>query len=179
MSQAEQPTYRTSKLLLRPFLDADLENVYKGLSNPEVIRYYGVSYATMEETLTQMRFFEDLIKSKTGMWWAICDGPTGEFLGAIGYNNADIVHQKAEIGFWLLQEHWGRGIIPEAMPIVIRHAFSIEGLQRLEAVVESENEASKKTLLKMGFAHEATLREAELKNDIRINLDIFSILKNP
>ena len=43
----EFPTIKTEKLLLRQFADSDLENVFKGLSNPEVIKYYGVSFQTL------------------------------------------------------------------------------------------------------------------------------------
>ena len=51
------PAIRTKKLLLRQFVESDIENVYKGLSDPEIIKYYGVSYKTLEDTEKQMQFF--------------------------------------------------------------------------------------------------------------------------
>lgn len=58
----EFPTIKTERLLLRQFADSDLENVFKGLSHPEVIKYYGVSFQTLEATKEQMLFFADLKK---------------------------------------------------------------------------------------------------------------------
>ena len=60
----EFPTIRRGRLLLRQFADSDLENVYKGLSHPDVIRYYGVSYDSLEATKAQMKFFADLEKEE-------------------------------------------------------------------------------------------------------------------
>ena len=63
---------KTKRLLLRPFHDGDLENVFKGLSHPDIIPYYGVRYDSLDATKAQMEFFSDLEKNGTGMWWAIC-----------------------------------------------------------------------------------------------------------
>jgi len=46
----EFPVLRTGRLLLRQFKEPDLGNVFLGLSNPEVIKYYGVHFKTLEET---------------------------------------------------------------------------------------------------------------------------------
>ena len=95
--------------MLRPFQDDDLERVFRGLSHPDIIRYYGVSYNTLEETKAQMQFFRELEENETGMWWAICSPDNAVFYGAAGLNGLNKQHRKAEIGFWLLPEHWGMG----------------------------------------------------------------------
>ena len=51
MTVADFPIIRIDRLLLRQFVDSDIENVYKGLSDPEIIKYYGVSYKTLEDTV--------------------------------------------------------------------------------------------------------------------------------
>ena len=66
------PEILTERLLLRQFTENDLENVFKGLSHPDITKYYGISYNTMEETKEQLRFFADLEKNGTGIWWPIC-----------------------------------------------------------------------------------------------------------
>jgi ribosomal-protein-alanine N-acetyltransferase len=68
MTTVNFPTIRTERLLLRQFVESDLENVYKGLSNPEIIKYYGVSYKTLEDTKAQMQFYSELEKNKTGIY---------------------------------------------------------------------------------------------------------------
>ena len=104
------PTIKTERLLLRQFTDNDLENVFTGLSDPNVIRYYGVSYATLEETKLQIKYFSELEQSDAGIWWAICAVNNLTFYGAIGLNNLMRQHKKAEIGFWLLPDFGESGL---------------------------------------------------------------------
>ncbi len=96
---AEFPVIRTERLLLRQFADNDLENVFKGLSDPDVIKYYGVSFQTLESTKEQMTFFAGLEKNETGIWWAVCSSDNQTFYGAGGLNSLNKEHKKAEIGF--------------------------------------------------------------------------------
>ena len=118
MTTVDSPIIKTKRLLLRKFIASDLENVYKGLSDPEIIKYYGVSYKTLEDTEAQMQFFVDLEKEGTGIWWAVCSLDNKTFYGAGGLNSLNKVHKKAEIGFWLLTEFWGQGIMKEVLPII-------------------------------------------------------------
>jgi len=95
----EFPTIKTERFLLRQFVDSDLANVYKGLSDPKIIKYYGVSYNTLEETKAQMKFFADLEKEKTGIWWAICSLNNKTFYGAGGLNSLNKEHIKSRNWF--------------------------------------------------------------------------------
>ncbi|WP_010227264.1 GNAT family N-acetyltransferase [Gillisia marina] len=96
-----------SRIELRSITAADQENIFRGLSHPEVIKYYGISFKTFEATEEQMIWFQDLEKNETGKWWAIFNSETNEFLGAGGFNDLSKDLKKAEIGFWLLPEFWG------------------------------------------------------------------------
>src|SRR5688572_7252902 len=117
------PVLTTDRLLLRQFVDADLENIFKGLSHPDVIKYYGVSYQTEEAAKEQMKFFSDLEKNETGIWWAVCSSGNKIFYGAAGLNGLNKKHRKAEIGFWLLPEYWGKGVMAEALPLIWNYGF--------------------------------------------------------
>ena len=68
MSLTNFPTIKTERILLSQFIESDLENVFIGLSNSDVIKYYGVSFKTLEETKERMIFFADLEKNETGIW---------------------------------------------------------------------------------------------------------------
>jgi ribosomal-protein-alanine N-acetyltransferase len=92
-------TITTKRILLRQFDDSDLANVFKGLSNPDIIKYYGVSYHSLEETRQQLKFFADLEKNGTGVWWAVCSLDNKVFYGAGGLNSVSKEHRKAEIDF--------------------------------------------------------------------------------
>jgi [ribosomal protein S5]-alanine N-acetyltransferase len=176
MIATEFPIIKTERLLLRQFIENDIENVFKGLSHPDIIKYYGVSYSTLEETREQMKFFTDLEENGTGIWWAVCSLNDGTFYGAGGLNNLIKEHKKAEIGFWLLTDFWGQGIMTEAIPLICKYGFEKLALHRIEGFVEPENLNSKKALDKLGFKHEGTMRDCEIKNGRFISLDIYAIL---
>ena len=164
----------TSSLLMRPFEESDLDNVFIGLSHPEVIKYYGVSYLSRDSAKTQMAWFKELEKNGTGIWWAVCSPDNAVFYGAGGLNGLNTVHKKAEIGFWLLPDFWGRGIMREVLPRIVAYGFETMGLHRIEGLVETENLNCKKAMDKMDFIHEGTMRACEIKNGHWISLDIYA-----
>lgn len=144
------------------------------MSHPEVIKYYGVSYDTLEASKEQTKFFADLEQDETGMWWAICSLDNDAFYGAAGFNNLSKIDHKAEIGFWLLPEYWGTGMMMEALPIICKYGFNNMGLERIEGIVESENACSKNVLINLGFMKERTMEDCEIKNGNLISLDVFA-----
>jgi ribosomal-protein-alanine N-acetyltransferase len=168
----------TNRFLLRQFTDNDLQNVYKGLSHPEVIKYYGISFDSLEATKEQMSWFSQLEKDETGIWWAIESIVNQEFCGAIGFNNLSKQHKRAEIGFWLLPESWKKGIISEVLPTVCDYAFESLGLHRVEAQVETENLACQNVMKKNKFLYEGTLKECECKDGKYISLDLFALFNS-
>src|SRR6185437_15911520 len=96
-------------------------------------KYYGVSYDSLESTKKQLDFFAELEKNKTGIWWAVCLPDNKIFFGAGGLNNLDKEHRKAEIGFWLLTEFWGKGLMVETMPLICNYGVPdvAGGLERI------------------------------------------------
>jgi ribosomal-protein-alanine N-acetyltransferase len=168
---------KTGRLLLRQFGEHDLEDLFRGLSHPDIIRYYGVSYATLEETRQQLMFFSDLEMNGTGVWWAICSLDNTTFYGAGGLNSISKEHRKAEIGFWLMTDFWGQGIMMEAMPLICTYGFETLGLHRIEGLVESDNRNCKNAMRKLDFRHEGTMVDCEMKNGKFISLDIYAKLK--
>ena len=168
------PNLQTTRLKLRQITEADLENVYSGLSNPDVIKYYGVNYNSLEATWEQLEWYAELERTRTGIWWAIISAEDNSFCGAIGYNNLSREHKKAELGFWLLPKYWGKGYVQEALEVVLEYAFQKLHLHRIEAFVETENISSQNTLQKCHFQKEGVLRDSEIKNGRFISVAVFS-----
>lgn len=164
---------KTEKNLLREIDSSDIDNVFRGLSNPDVIKHYGVSFHSLEETKEQMEWFADN-KQK---WFAICSIDNKEFYGAGGLNDISKEHKKAEIGLWLLPEHWGKGIMKDAMPLICNYGFDKLELHRIEGFVDSENKNCKRAMSKLDFELEGTMRDCEIKNDKFISVDIYSKIK--
>tara|TARA_B100000809_G_scaffold250625_1_gene283292 strand:+ start:4072 stop:4584 length:513 start_codon:yes stop_codon:yes gene_type:complete len=167
---------KTDRIYLRKIKESDLENVFKGLSHPDIIKYYGISFNSLEATKEQMSWFADLEKNNTGIWWAVCAVEDDEFLGAGGLNDLCNETKKAELGFWLLKDNWGKGIMIEAMPLIINYSFNKLGLKRLEALVETKNSNCIKALKKLNFNFEKTRIDCEVKNGKKISLDVYTKL---
>jgi ribosomal-protein-alanine N-acetyltransferase len=171
------PVIKTERLQLRKFGEADLGNVFKGLSHPDIIKYYGVSFDSLEATKEQIKWFSMLEDTGTGIWWAICslDGKT--FYGGAGFNELSQSNKKAEVGLWLLPEFWGKGIMQETMSLICNYAFDQLGLHRIEGFVETKNTNCKKALSKLQFIHEGTMKDCEVKDGELISLDIYAKFK--
>lgn len=170
------PTLESNRLLLRQLKYNDIENVFKGLSHPDIIKYYGISFNSLEATQEQMDWFANLEATKTGIWWAICSKDDGTFLGAGGLNDKN--EHKAEIGFWLFPEHWGKGYMTEAMPLICAYAFDVLDLNKIEGFVETENNNCKKALAKLQFNLQETQVDCEVKNGKLISIDVYTKMKS-
>jgi [ribosomal protein S5]-alanine N-acetyltransferase len=172
------PTLRTGRLLLREIVSTDIEKVFEGLSHPDVIKQYGVSYKTLDATKEQMDWYAHMIKEDEGRCWAICSLDNTEFYGVITLPFWKKEHRKAELGYWLLPQYWRQGFVTEAAETVIKYAFSEMGIHRLMAEVEDDNAASIASLKKLGFQYEGTQRECEIKEGRFLNLEMYALLNN-
>ncbi|AIG29405.1 GNAT family acetyltransferase [Flavobacterium psychrophilum] len=172
------PCLKTKRLIFRQITPTDIQNIYKGLSNPKVIKYYGISFDSLEATEEQMIWYRDLEQNETGIWWAICSLDNNVFYGAGGFNNLNKEHKKAEIGFWLLPEFWGQGFMQEAFPLICDYGFNKLDLNRIEGFVDSENTNCKKAVERLNFKFEGTMRDCEIKEGKYLSVAIYSKLKN-
>ncbi|EOG6893139.1 GNAT family N-acetyltransferase [Flavobacterium psychrophilum] len=178
MQSLSFPCLKTKRLIFRQITPTDIQNIYKGLSNPKVIKYYGISFDSLEATEEQMIWYRDLEQNETGIWWAICSLDNNVFYGAGGFNNLNKEHKKAEIGFWLLPEFWGQGFMQEAFPLICDYGFNKLDLNRIEGFVDSENTNCKKAVERLNFKFEGTMRDCEIKEGKYLSVAIYSKLKN-
>ena len=88
----------------------------------------------------------------------------GESAGGIGYApGTDVERFSAEIGYWLGEPLWRRGIVTEAVQLVTEHAFAAHNLLRLFALPFADNAASARVLEKAGYVREGLLRHSSVK----------------
>ena len=102
----------------------------------------------------------------------------GQAAGAIGLElKDDIYRRSAEIGYWLGEPYWGRGITSEALVATTAWAFDSFDLTRIFAHVFDWNPASSRVLEKSGFTLEGRLRKAVTKDGQNIDAFLYSILR--
>ncbi len=88
----------------------------------------------------------------------------GEAVGGIGFvPGTDVERYSAEVGYWLSERCWGRGVTTEALELVTRHAFDRHNLLRLFALPFADNVGSIRVLEKAGYVREGLLRASSVK----------------
>ena len=101
-----------------------------------------------------------------------------EAIGGIGLiPGSDIHHRSAEIGYWLGESYWGRGIATEALKAVSRWAFENYDLCRLWAGVFEHNAASARVLVKAGYQFEARLCQAVTKEGRTMDELVYALIR--
>lgn len=171
----DQLVLATPRLLLRSILPTDQEMVFRGLSDSDVVEFYGVQYSSYEATTEQMKFYTEVEESNTGKFWAVTNKDSGEFMGVGGVYFIKKEHRKGEIGFWMLKPFWGKGYLQEAIKEILNYSFKNLHLHRIEGIVEEENFRCRKAIEKAGFLYEGTLKDAELKKGKFISLCYYAI----
>ncbi len=110
--------------------------------------------------------------------WGVVLKDSGAFVGTCGMDAGYAPeHARAELGYVLSREHWGRGLMPEAVRAVIRFGFGRMGLNRVQARCIAENVASARVMEKAGMAYEGTLRESEFIKGAYRDMKLYSILR--
>ncbi len=104
----------------------------------------------------------------------------GSAVGGIGITLLDDVHRRSgEMGYWLGEEFWGRGIATAAVRAVTGYAFSTYDLCRIHAAVFEWNPASMRVLEKAGYVLEGRLRQSVTKDGRTIDQFMYAIIRSP
>ena len=99
-------------------------------------------------------------------------------IGSIGiFRQSNIHRQTAELGYYIAEEYWGRGITTEAVTQICKYVFSESDIIRIYAEPFAQNRASCRVLEKAGFQYEGTLRSNAVKNGKVIDMKMYSLLK--
>lgn len=173
------PVIETERLILRRITNDDVNEVFELRSNPETMKYIPRPLVkTTEDALEHVAMIEEKITSNIGINWGITLKGDSRVLGIIGYYRMQPENYRAEIGYMLLPEYHGKGIISEAVNRLIAYGFDDLKLHSIEAVIDPENFASEKVLQKCGFVKEAHLKEAEFYEGKFLDKVIYSLLSN-
>jgi RimJ/RimL family protein N-acetyltransferase len=100
----------------------------------------------------------------------------GEAIGGIGLHpQQDIMCTNAELGYWLSEQYWGQGILPNVIPKILDFGFENLNLKRIYARPFGTNLASQKVLQKCGFTLEARFDKTILKNGEMLDELVYAI----
>jgi RimJ/RimL family protein N-acetyltransferase len=138
---------------LRPFLASDAPSLAKHANNKHIARYLTDQFPhpyTLEDA-------EKFISMVNGMVPVTVMGIEvgGEICGGIGVHPQTMNYKRnAELGYWIAEEHWGKGIVSALIPYAIDNAFTVLDIDRIYARCFGSNKASLRVLEKCGFVIE-------------------------
>lgn len=172
------PVIETERLVLRRIINDDVNEVFELRSNAETMKYIPRPLVkNNEDALAHIAMIEEKIETNVGINWGITLRDNPKLLGIIGYYRMQPENYRAEIGYMLLPEFHGKGIIPEAVNVLIKYGFENLKLHSIEAVIDPENYASEKVLQKCGFVKEAHFKESEFYEGRFLDKVIYSLLE--
>ena len=168
-------------LLIRPYREEDAGALYEAVreSLSEVSRW--LPWCHENYSIEESREFigSRAEASQGGEWYsfAVFKEDGGRFLGGVGINFINRVHQMGNLGYWVRTSAAGSGIATKATRLVARFAFEQLGLQRIEIVAAVGNIASQRVAEKAGAIREGVLRKRLLIRGESQDAVMFSLVR--
>lgn len=159
---------------LRPFTMNDLDSLVKYANNPKIAANMTDAFPHPYSKEVGERFIAMAMSHIPLRIRAI--EINGEACGGIGIHPGEDVHRKnAEMGYWLAEPYWGKGIITEAIKQSVEYGFKTFDIVRIFARPYGFNLASQRVLEKAGLKKEAVLKNTLFKNGQFTDEVIYSI----
>lgn len=153
----------TTTCTLRPWRPSDALAVSEHANNPAIGRNLRDGFPYPYTRDDAVRFIESARALQPLCRFAIV--VQGEAIGSIGFVlHPNVERVSAEVGYWLGERFWGRGIMSDAVRAVTRYAIEHHGLTRVFAVPYEWNPASFRVLEKAGFVLEGRMRRSAIKD---------------
>lgn len=154
------PVLETERIRLRHLEESDIDSLFEIFSDAEAMRFFGiVPFAERADAKNYLAEIHAGFGKKTLFQWGIALRETDQVIGTSTLFHADEKNRRAELGYALNRQFWGKGLIAEALNSLLTFTFEKLNLHRLEADVDPRNTASVKVLERLGFQKEGFLRE--------------------
>lgn len=173
------PELTTNRLSLRQLSLSDEEEIYLLRSNDVVNKYLDRPKAkSIEDALAFIRRINFSVDNKQSMFWAVCFREDTKLIGTICLWNFSDENTKAEIGYELLPQYHGKGIMQEAFSKVVEFGFTTLHLNTIEAWTLHQNEGSIRILERNHFKRDTELENKIDRNNEGPDLTIYALSKS-
>jgi RimJ/RimL family protein N-acetyltransferase len=160
---------------LRPLRPEDAQSLATQGNNHNVWRNLRDRFPYPLTVTDTQQYIDGSLKQSPQNVFAIDVG--GEAMGVIGLTVGEGERRhSAELGYWLGEPFWGRGIVTAAVEAVTSYAVKELGLSRIESYVFAWNPASARVLEKVGFAREGILRNSVIKDGVLLDRWLYAYL---
>ena len=155
------PTLTTERLTLRQPLESDAQEIFLLRSDAIVNKYLDRQPTeTVAEAISFIRKVAENFKNNAGLYWAITQTDNGKLIGTVCLFDFSDEGKKCEIGYELLPNYQGQGIMNEALKKIIEFTFQTLGLENIDAFTHKDNQSSTKLLRKFNFKETTVIDEA-------------------
>ena len=166
------------KCRIRKWELSDAKDLAVALSNKKVQDNLrdGLPYPYTEQDGKE--FISAMLSADENETFAFAIMVDDKVVGSIGiFRQGNIHSQTAELGYYIAEEYWGKGIMTEAVKQICAYVFAKSDIIRIYAEPFAYNIASCRVLEKVGFQYEGTLRSNAVKNGKVIYMKMYSLIK--
>jgi len=166
---------RIRDFLIREWRRGDEESLVRHANNPNVSRHlreiFPYPYTADEATRWIMHASSKIPTTD----FAIVVG--GEAAGGIGFFQlGDVARRSVDIGYWLGEAHWAKGIMTDVLRAMSDHIFANFDVCRIQTIVFESNLTSIRVLEKAGYSYEGRQRRAVTKNGITMDALMYALV---
>lgn len=155
-------TLKTDRLLIRRYVNEDLDGLYRFFNNREVTRYTDMPASqTYEETKAFLDMLIESYDSEEPVFaMAVCRRQDGEVVGSCGFASAEFL-PETQIYYAISPEHQGQGYASEATEKLVEYMFLVLDIERISVYCSGANPASSKIARKIGMHYQGSVRQNE------------------
>lgn len=167
----------TDRLILKALEYHDAADLLAIFSDHEVMKYWNTEpWSTIEDANSFITDSSEAMEADKSITLGVYLKETRSLIGKVLLFNYDKESKRAEIGFGISRNFWGKGMIPEAGSALIEYAFHTLKLRRIEAEIDPDNTASARTLERLGFIKEGHLRQRWEINGVVSDSALYGLL---
>lgn len=175
----DQHIIETDRLWLKELSPEVMDKLFATGSDVEIMNNLGLT--TIDELAKEKENFRHGLTTYRLSFknFLMVEKATGRAIGKCGFHTWYLQHKRAELGYAMTAEDTkGKGYMTEAIKALLKYGFNSMDLNRVEAFVGRNNEASLKLMKNFGFTEEGTLRSHYFKNGVMEDSICFSLLRS-
>jgi RimJ/RimL family protein N-acetyltransferase len=163
---------------LRPWRDSDIPALVAACQDPEIGRWTQVPspYGEADARLFMAERHDGVLKGTAAPFAIVSADDDTRLLGSVALLRFAWEHARAEVGYFVAREARGAGHAARAVRLISEWGISELGLERIDLVAATGNEASQRVAERAGFVREAVLRSYAVGNDGRLDMVMFGLL---
>jgi len=156
------PILETSRLLLRPLDENDVDAIFEYCGDPEVSKLTTwQAHKSKQDSMALVEYAQgNYKKGLSEPYRIVLKNQSTKVIGTVGWFWNTKPHKSIEIAYALARPFWGKGLIVEASKVLINEALNKNDIHRISSRCISENKASQRVVEKLGMRLEGTLRQS-------------------